>query len=294
MLTTHDILWGIVYPLIAAVVAMLLAHLKRRGRRDTHEWGVPLALAVGFTIAFVGVAGRVQFPPTTGQQWLVFAAATAVVISIIASISERTRIAVILSSIALLVLVMAWLVPANRRQWLTTREAALTMTFIGGGLTLWWALMEPLATRYRAFMLPLVLSGVAGGAALVIADNGWRDFGVIEGGIAVMLLAVALLALWLRNLSLASGGILTITFVVLGLLVSAYLYADVKWPQIVILAIAPLFAWVEMLPVIRSRKPWQRFAIVAVLVLAVIAIAAVPAAQGLRKTMQEQSESYMY
>src|SRR4051812_4843229 len=131
MLTTHDILWGVVYPLIAALVVMLFAHLNRRGRRDTHPWGVPLALASGFTLAFIGISGRLNLPPTQGQEWLVPGAAAAVVIAIIASISERMRIVVTISSIALLVLVMAWLVPSNRRQWLTTREAVVTITFIG-------------------------------------------------------------------------------------------------------------------------------------------------------------------
>jgi hypothetical protein len=294
LLTTRDIVFGVIYPALIALIVVPLAHVKRRGRRDTHAWGLPFALAAGFTVAFIGISGKLNLPPTQGQEWLVIGAAAAVVISIIAAISDRARVAVVISSIALLVLVMAWLVPANRRQWLTTREAMTMMIAIGAGLVVWWALMEPLAARYRGATLPLLLSAVAGAGAMVIADGGSQRLGLIEGAAAVALLVVALLALWLRELSLARGGVLTIAIVMLGLLVCGYLYADVKWPQVVILAVAPLLAWVGMVRMVRERRAWQRFVIVAVLVLIVVSIAAIPAARGLRKTMQEQTESHMF
>src|SRR4051812_17137221 len=119
---------------------MVIAHLGRRGRRDAHVWGLPFALAAGFTVAFIGISGKLNIPPTQGQEWLVVTAAGAVVVSIIASISDRARWAVIGLSIALLI-AMTWFITANKRHWMTTREAATAVAFIAGGLVLWWAAM---------------------------------------------------------------------------------------------------------------------------------------------------------
>jgi hypothetical protein len=274
------------------VVVLVIAHFGRRGRRDTHAWGVPLALSAGFTVAFIGISGKLNFPPRQGQEWLVLACVAALMISIMASWSDRTRWPVAGLSFALL-LAIAWFFSANRRQHLPSRQAWMTLAFIAGGLVLWWSAMEPLSRRWRGGTLPFLLSGVAGAAALVIIDGGSQRLGVIEGGVAVLLLVVAAMALWLCEMSLSRGGVLTIAIVVYGLLACGYLYADVTWPQAALLAAAPLMAWVGALPIVRTRRPWIRFGIALALVLAVTAIAAVPAANGLRKTMKEQTESYM-
>src|SRR5688500_8411037 len=109
MLTTRDILWGVVYPLVVALVAIIISHIPRRGRRDTHPWGVPLALVAGFTIAFIGISGMLNIPPRQGQEWLVIAAAAAFIVSVSTSLSNRMRWPLALLSIALL-LATAWLI----------------------------------------------------------------------------------------------------------------------------------------------------------------------------------------
>ena len=289
MFTPQEMLWAIVYPLVAAVLIVLIAHLPRRGRRDAQPWGPAAAIACAFTIAFIGVSGRWTPPARDVYAWLIVAAGVAVVVSIIASVGERTRWTVVGLSIALLVATVA-LIAWRRKASLQPAQFWTSVAVTTGGLVVWWASMEPLAALRRGATIPLFLSAAAGASALVLTDGGTARFGKIAGGAAVALLVVALMAMWLRDLSLARGGVLATAIAVLGLLVCGYYYADVARIDVAIIAAAPLMAWFGELPLIRSRKPWLRFIITAVLVLGVLAVAVVPAAQGLRKTMQEQSE----
>jgi hypothetical protein len=109
-----------------------------------------------------------------------------------------------------------------------------------------------------------------------------------------VLLAIAAVALWLNELTLARGGILALAIAGLGTLWCGYLFADVKPIEVVLLMAAPLFAWVGALPWVRSWRPWLRLALCFGLVMGVVAIAVVPAAKGLRQTMKEQMESTEY
>src|SRR2546429_540396 len=109
MLTPHDILFGVVFPAIIAVVAMLLSHLPP-WRRDakTQPWGPAIAIACAFAITFKGIAGWPAFPPLEVHQWLPFAAVAVAMIGIIATAMRRDWIVHSLFSIALIV-VTAWL-----------------------------------------------------------------------------------------------------------------------------------------------------------------------------------------
>src|SRR5688500_8238530 len=146
MLPAQEIRWGMIYPLIIALVAVIAAHFGRRGRRDVHPWGPALAIAAGFVVAFIGVTGRWTPPTRDVYAWLVIAAGAGVIVSIIASIGDRTRWLVATLSVAVLIataVLLAW----RRKAALVPREFWLTVTLFAGGLVLWWAALEPLATR---------------------------------------------------------------------------------------------------------------------------------------------------
>src|SRR5687768_692760 len=86
MLTTHDILWGIVFPAVIAIVVMLMSHWPS-GRRAaaTQTWGPPLALTVGFIVAYTGIAAKPALRPVSVQGWLVHLCAAAFVVGIVAT-----------------------------------------------------------------------------------------------------------------------------------------------------------------------------------------------------------------
>ncbi len=293
MLTQHDVLWGIAFPAILALVAMLIGRFAQRSPRDAAPWAAPLALAGGFIVALIGITGNAHLRPHVAQEWLAWAGVASVAVSIFGTIKPRARFIAWVLSIAVLAATV-WLV-AGRRQHAMGHDAFYTLLAIAGGAgVVWWIAIEALAVRVRGGTMPLLLSGVAGASALVLANSGTMQLGQIEGGVAIVLLVLALLGMWLKQVSLAGGGVLAAAVIVLGLLLCGYLYAEVKWIDMALLAIAPLFAWAGELPGVRSRPPWQRFFVRFVLVLIVVSIAAVPAAKGLRETLKREAESVEY
>ena len=282
----------IVYPFVWAAMVTAAGRFVQVHRRASAPWAVSLAIVGGFAIAFVGVSGKLSFPPAQAQEWLPLVGAVAVIISILATYLGRWSWS---GSLSILLLVLtAWLVTRGRRAALSGQEfAELVGIAIVVGI-IWWIVMSQFASGMRGGLLPLLLSGVFGSAALVLIDGGTQRLGQIEGAVAIALLAIAAVSLWLKELTLARGGILALTIVALGTLWCGYLYADVKPIDVVILMVAPIFAWVGALPWVRSWRPWLRFAICLVLVMGVVAIALVPAAKGLRQTLKEQMESTQY
>src|SRR5687767_4022120 len=116
MLTTHDILWGIVFPAVIAIVVMLISHWPIGNRAAaTQTWGPPLALAVGFIVTFAGIAARPVLKPVSVQGWLVHLCAAAFVVGIVATWRSARRWIVPAISIVLLALATWMLQPAHRR-----------------------------------------------------------------------------------------------------------------------------------------------------------------------------------
>lgn len=292
MITPQHILWGILYPGILAAVALVIGRFTQKSKREASPWAIGLAIAGGYLLAFIGISGGLRLPPTDAQGWLAIMGTLALVIPIAAMMS-RKRLPPALLTIAFII-ATTWMVTMRRQHALTSGEFYKLLATAIVAAVGWWALMEPLASRRRGPTIPILLSGVFGSAALVLINAGTQRMGQIEGAVAVVLLVIALLGFWLTDLTLSRGALAILTIVGLGTLYCGYLYADVKPIDIAILSVAALSAWIGEAPIIRTRRPPVRFAITAILVLGLTAIAVVPALSGLRKTMQEQSESSMY
>ena len=302
MLTGRDILWGVVLPAVVALVAAIAGQCGVGRDRRTQPWGPAAAIAAAFAVAYVGIAGGVPaFPPAVAQGWLFYFAALAVVVGILATIQmafssaprPRPMLVGVLDFLAVFLLFLAPRLIFARAAALGPAKIRLGALAVFGGMFLWWLGMEALARRRHGVTLPLLLSAFAGSSALVLINARTQTLGQIAGAVAVALLVMTLLSLWYRQLSLAGGGILAINLIVLGLLLCGHLFADLTCREMLILAAAPLALWTGEIPPI-ARKPWLRFAVSAVLMLAILSAALVPALQGLKQTMDEQSQSSQY
>src|SRR5688572_1995052 len=95
MITTRDVIWGVLLPAVWTVVTMLVASLPwRRGRkREVAPWGPAVALAGGFALAYTGIAGTPALRPVEAEGWLVhmavIAAAVTIITTVISSMSPR-------------------------------------------------------------------------------------------------------------------------------------------------------------------------------------------------------------
>lgn len=287
MLTTHDILWGIIFPAMLAIVAMLVSHVPP-WKRDakTLPFGPAMAVGGGFAVAFAGIAGWPKLPPIGFEGWLVYLAMAAAVIGVVATFPKTRSIVVQILS-ALLVIATAYFLLA----WRAPQWGLFAVVAVAG--VVWWFATDRLAARAQGPGLPILLGLFGACAALVLTNSGTQSFGQIAAGAGVAVGVVGLTGLWFRRLSLAHGGVLALTITLMAMLLCGHLLAEVTWRDVIILAIAPLTLWIGQLPPLR-RRAWLGFITTGIAMAIVVSIAAAPAIKGLMQTMKEQTESYQY
>jgi hypothetical protein len=157
----------------------------------------------------------------------------------------------------------------------------------------WWLLTDRLAARVTGPTVPLVLMITASVASMTLVGSAHSMFmGQLAGAVAAACGVMWVLGFFFRKQSMARGGVLALVVALLGVILAGHYFADLSMLDAILLALAPVTAWVGEVPVFRSKRP--RFAARLVAVLVVLAIPLVPAAKGMRDTMREQTESYTY
>jgi hypothetical protein len=259
--------------------------------RDLAGWGAAVAITGGFAIAFYHEFGWPTFPPASAQQWLLLLGIPVILVAAIQAFAKSDVLAVILSAIVL-----------GITPWLMLRKAEFLEPrlwwawVIAGGAVMagWWGAMELLARRGRGGSVPLLIGVVVGLTGLAMINNHSATLGQAAGSVSIPLFVIALAALWSRGASLARGGMLATTLLLLGLLLFAHLFLDMPARDAAVLALAPLALWLGELPGLGKPDSWKRVAVRTVAVLAVIALPAIVTINGLRATLNEQTDSYSY
>src|SRR5437660_1699120 len=101
MLTLRDLLWSVGAPIVLAAVAILSSAIGRWRTRQVAAWGPAVAIAGSFVVAYCGIAGTPNFPPTAAQAWLVYLSAVAVIIAVAATFFRGNSITFLASGIVL-------------------------------------------------------------------------------------------------------------------------------------------------------------------------------------------------
>jgi hypothetical protein len=241
--------------------------------------------------------GRPPFPPRDAQAWLVYLGAVSVLIAILATVlaPKRNWPWFLLAPLSvLLILVTVWLLARSQIPLFGWKRFLLRAAVIAAGMIVWWVLMEVLSARVKgaAATLPLILTIAASVAAVAIVNAHSLLLGQLAGSIAAALGAITVLGTWFKKLTLSRGGLLTLTVVLLGVILAGHLFADLSRLDLILLGVAPLAAWAGELPPWKGKR--RRFAVRVIAVLLVLLIPLVPALRGLRATLQEQTDSYMY
>ena len=287
------LVWVIAVPVAISLIAIALAHFPMRRDRPTQPWGPALALAAAFAAAFAGLRG-IRFPPREANMWLNYLGAIAVLIAIAATVAgpKKWRWPIVGASIAL-ILATVWLLARSQIPIFGWRHFLMRAAVIAAGMVVWWLLMERLATRTKgaAATLPLILTICASVAAITLVNAHSMFLGELAGASAAALGAIMVAALWFKKLSLARGGMLALSVVLVGVILAGHFFADLSKLDLILLSVAPLAAWLGELPMKSHRT---RFTVRLVAVLLILLIPLVPALKGLRETLKEQTDSYTY
>ena len=286
------LIWVIAVPVAITLVATLLAHVPLKRDRATQPWGPALAIAAGFAAAYAGLRGRPPFPPRDAQTWLVYLGGVAVLIAIATSIAKKRSRWILIVPSVVLIAATAWFVGRSQIPIIGWRQFLIRLAVIAACMVAWWVLVDLLAARVKGAAVPLVLMLTASVAALAIVDAGSVFVGQLAGASAATLGALMVVGLWFRKLSLAGGGVLALTVVLLGVVLAGYFIVELSMLDLILLSAAPLAAWVGEVKLIKSKR--SRFAARIIAVLLILLIPLVPALKGLRETMQEQTDSYVY
>ncbi|MEA2734438.1 MAG: hypothetical protein QOE14_889, partial [Humisphaera sp.] len=257
----------------------------------TQPWGPALAIAGGFAVAFVALAGRPTFPPNAVEGWLVYMGGVAALVGALATLKNKPRWLVPLLSVAVLA-ATAWLL-ARPLALRFTRAETWTMTgVLAAMMIVWWLAIDRLSARVRGPAIPVLLTIYAGATIPILVNAHSQTFGQFAAASAAALAGIAIMSFWFRDLSLARGGVLALTIVLLGVVACAHFYLNLSLRDAVLVFVAPIGLWAgEIVP---TRSKAVRFAVAAVVMLGILAIPLVPALSGLKQMMQEQTDSYSY
>lgn len=287
MITLTWVLWGAVLPAMIGVVVPLVIFYRRCPRWLTQIVSV-IAIALGFEVGFLATYGMPKLPPIEAHEWLMVALGPAALV--VAILAAATRIPAV--GIWLLRFIIAFgaapllLQPYIEHTW-TGAQSTTWLLGLGAGAVLFWALLMRLVSNSDttenshtpAYWLPWVLAIVAGGTGITILMSGSQTLGQLGISLAAVLIGVAAMSLIARKkvFSLTSHLDLTITLLI-GIWLCGYFYAQLSAMHTILLALAPLAAWIGHLlpdPKYTFGKTLVRLIPALILVIGVVGSAAV-------------------
>jgi hypothetical protein len=267
------LLFIVVLPAACALIGLTIAGRPWRRARPADArtgprswaWGGAIGFGVGFVLSTYRIVGRwpavtsrdgwLPFGPTTGQDWIPYLAILATVLGLIDAFRRPPLWARLLIravvSVAAVALVLNWRIG---RQWDSPQEISLWLGVLGGVLFFLWNALSRLAERSEGAPLPVALWAACAGAAgtIILAHN--ATFAEQLGALAACFGSAFVLSLWRSDLTLARGPIPVFAVAYGALIAAAYYNLDnLGAPAAILLAAAPLAAWITQLRPIRRK-----------------------------------------
>lgn len=270
----NDMLWGIVYPALAA--GCTWAFLGGGWFRRDARWVSSLAVAAAFVLAYRGLLNDVPLEPTVAREWLFWIAAGGALLSPLEALHARLRFPVRIAFLGAALFLLLRRQYANHWE----GEGGLAGPFpevaiaLGVGICGWYA-VEFLARERPGAGAPLVLWSTATALALCCFWSASGLYAQLAGALAAATGAATVLA-WLRpGPWFAGGGAGLAWLLCFGIGLSAHFYAGLDAPDALLLASAPVLALAADLPLLRKQEGARRVLVRLALVALPLALAAV-------------------
>jgi hypothetical protein len=273
----QQIFWGAVLP--AVITAALLVLLWRAWRREgvPSHGGTPIALALGYLFAHWRVIGvPMGFPPVDSNDWLFVTAALLAIWGIIEHFLAskpaqrdvgRLMLAATMSYFALR--------PLMGNVW-QGASGALWIASLAAGWWFWWSLQARLADEQPGFLLPLILSMVAGGGGFILLWSNSSSLSQMSGAVAAVAGVLVPLSLWRRNGVVGAGGVAFLAGMLGFIWIEAIGFVPVPVWRVAAMALASLSPLLMLTPPLRHRSVWIAAALCVVVTAAVLIAVMVP------------------
>jgi hypothetical protein len=279
--TLPQILGGFLAP---AVLVALVAAFAWRLAADA-RWIFGPLVALAFCVAYIVVQGAIGWPPTANVLYLPFYfTIVAGVLTLADSLFKppiwlRVLILVILWRITVRLMLIRQVPNA-----LSASNAEMWIDLSTLIMAIWFVLFEGLADRAPGITTPLLLFGMSGVSAIVLA-LGWhiQSSGSLAGVLALICLAGVVASVISRRASFSRGFAQMIVVILHLLLLHGYFYTDdnltdAQQVWIALLLATPLLALLGDIPALREGRSIWRLAVrlgPAIILLAIISAATV-------------------
>ena len=249
MLSLKAIFFGLILPAIICISNVAAAFLmpqsvgtKSRARLTA------FAVVSGYIIGYLGIEGSLPLSPREGIHWLFYLAIAAFVIEGVLFLPARVRLFV---HFALAVVIPRLILNAKfKYAWGNLEELiwwaclALAIFFFFTSVDKGMHLLPTGAAQ------PFVFLGIAGGSALILALSGSmrlaQHAGVLVAMFAAIWIAMLLLPRFFRtDASLPDFFISGAAYLLVGLWLNGYFYAEVPAASAILLAVSPAMAWIS-------------------------------------------------
>jgi hypothetical protein len=294
MLTSSDLLYGVILPFALATIALSVAWQPwKRSRGTPAQWGGPIAAGAAFAATFVALQGpRHVFPPGSAIMWLFY---VAVGFSLLGLMDSMTRLPKIVRTA--LVFVVAFCGAGLLLRFNFTNQTwdilhgAMWLGAIAGVAGLWWVSFEQSAAS-DGMTAPLAMAAVSGISALIIAVLVEQTTGQAMGAMAIALSVAIVLMIWSGKASLKRGTAMVVAGLGVNALAAAYFISSLPLRYVLLLAFAPAMLWLGKIPAIHRLRPWMRVGVQIVLLLIPLGIAAVLAVQQAKRDAAIEGDPY--
>jgi hypothetical protein len=295
MLTSSDLLFGVVVPFALSAFILLIAWRpwKRTGAAPA-LWGGAVASGLAFVTTFAVLQGpRHVLVPGSAILWLFYIGLGFTLLGVIDALVRFPRVmrgvAVFVATGSAAALLLRF--NFSNQTW-DALHGALWLGVIAAVAVLWWASFEQAAAG-GTITGPLAMGAFSGVSGLIVALLVEQTTGQALGAMAIaFIVAVALLA-WSRRASVERGTAMVLAGVGACALAGEYFISSLPIQYILLIAAAPLTLWVGRIPAIRRRRPWLRIVIQMVLLLIPLGIAAGMAIVQAKNDATMGSDPYM-
>lgn len=262
---------------VCAVVLLVFVAFGRLWRHSgTGSDGVAtgaIGLGAGYLTCHLLVDGLPAFPPHENWQWLIFLAASAMVIAFVQALGRWPAFVRLIAAI-LLAGAGGWLLVRTNQDHLWAHRAT-----VAAAMLLWFVTLEPVAGRARgaSLLLPLCCAFISVSLVLILSRN--LKLAQLAAGFAASFGAATIVAWRWPLFELGRGMVIVAGVLLVGLLLSGYSlsFSTVPTWAYVVAAAAPLATWIGALPPLRNIKPWKSTAIVTATTIVVSGVAVVGA-----------------
>ena len=270
------LLLGAGLPFLVSLAVLALTRRRRTASGKSPSWAGALAVGGGYLAGQVALLGWPPVPPLERVDWLWYLAAAAVAVGTLEALLPswdwlRWGLRAPLGGAVLLLLLLPLLKTWGRG------EMVAWLAGLGAAGLVFWAALDSLARRGPGTG-PLLLVVLALGSTLVLLWSGSALFAQLGLALTASLAGSLVVAWWAPSLPPARG-IATVVGVLLpGTWLLGYFYAEVPAASAVLLAAAlPVAALGQVRPVRERLRPWQAFALRALVVLGLVTAAVVVA-----------------